>query len=166
LAPASFFCQIAHRQLYERYNGKKRRHIRKENKRYEIGIIGESGRSRPSIITAHHQALSGKWPRRLSSIVMESINMTAMLKLVSEKDWDGLTSCWPKPSALCIKAGAGLQGLRRIHAHRFRTGPARVALSSRQHCGSGTKRIGQTRLKKVGLLGTLFTMQRAIKRLY
>ena len=128
----------------------------------KIGIIGGIGPESTidyytRIIQRYQETISGgNYP----DIVLESINMTAMLKLVSEKDWDGLTGMLAGAVNALYKAGAGLAGIASNTPHIVFERIQRVSPIPLVSIVEAARReADRLALKKVGLLGTHFTMQ-------
>ena len=127
----------------------------------KIGIIGGIGPESTidyyrHIIRLYQENGRGDYP----DIALESINMTAMLKLVSEKDWDGLTSLLAKAVSALTKAGAGLAGIASNTPHIVFEQVQRVSpIPLVSIVEAARQEADRLALKKVGLLGTLFTMQ-------
>jgi aspartate racemase len=93
-------------------------------------------------------------------IIINSINMTAMLKFVSGKDWDGLADMLADAVRELQNAGADLAFIASNTPHIVFEQVRRVSpiplVSIVEATRMEAEKLG---LKKVGLLGTLFTMQ-------
>ncbi|MPM13426.1 putative racemase YgeA [bioreactor metagenome] len=128
----------------------------------KIGMIGGVG---PESTVDYYQRLIKLYQKNISSddypeIIINSINMTAMLKLVAGKDWDGLTGMLAGAVGALHNAGADLAFIASNTPHivfeQVRQASPIPLVSILEAARLETQKQG---LKKVGLLGTLFTMQ-------
>lgn len=93
-------------------------------------------------------------------IIISSIDMTAMLKLVANKNWDALIDLLSNEVNSLYKAGATIGFLSANTPHivfdqvqKLSAIPLISIVQSTRKCAESLK------LKKIGLMGTLFTMQ-------
>jgi aspartate racemase len=128
----------------------------------KIGMIGGIG---PESTVDYYQRLIKLYQKNISGddypeIIINSVNMTAMLKLVSDKDWDGLTGMLTDAVHTLYKAGADFAFMASNTPHivfeRLQKTSPLPLVSIVEAARVETEKRG---LKKVGLLGTLFTMQ-------
>lgn len=128
----------------------------------KIGMIGGVG---PESTVDYYQRLIKLYQKNVSGddypeIIINSINMTAMLKFVSGKYWDGLTGMLADAIRALQNAGADLAFIASNTPHIVFEQVRRVSpiplVSIVDATRMEAKKLG---LKKVGLLGTLFTMQ-------
>jgi len=128
----------------------------------KIGMIGGIG---PESTVDYYQRLIKLYQINISGddypeIIINSINMTAMLKFVSGQDWDGLINMLADAVQSLYKAGADLAFIASNTPHMVfeqvrKTSPIPL-VSIVEAARIEAEKLG---LKKVGLLGTLFTMQ-------
>ena len=128
----------------------------------KIGMIGGIG---PESTVDYYQRIIKLYQKNVNSddypeIIINSINMTAMLKLVSDKNWDGLTNMLTEAVYSLFKAGANFAFIASNTPHIVfeRLGEASPIplVSIVEAARVEADKLG---LKKVGLLGTSFTMQ-------
>jgi len=128
----------------------------------KIGMIGGIG---PESTVDYYQRLIKLYQKNIDGddypeVIINSINMTAMLKFVSGKDWDGLTGMLSDAVHLLYNAGADLAFIASNTPHVVFEEVRRAApiplISILEATRMEAEKLG---LKKVGLLGTLFTMQ-------
>lgn len=128
----------------------------------KIGMIGGIG---PESTVDYYQRLIKLYQKNISGdyypeILINSINMTAMLKFVSSEDWEGLIRMLTDAIHSLYKAGADLAFLASNTPHmvfeRLRQASPIPLISIVEAARMEAEKLG---LKKVGLLGTLFTMQ-------
>jgi aspartate racemase len=128
----------------------------------KIGMIGGIG---PESTVDYYQRLIRLYQENISAenypeIVIYSINMTAMLELEAEGNWDGLTAMLAGAAAALHRAGADFAFMASNTPHivfdRVRqASPIPLVSIVTAACGEA-ERLG---LRKAGLLGTLFTMR-------
>jgi aspartate racemase len=93
-------------------------------------------------------------------IEVNSINMTAMLKLVAEQDWDALTAMLLRAVDSLCRAGAGFAFIASNTPHIVFERVRQASPIPLVSIVEAARREAERRaLKKTGLLGTLFTMQ-------
>jgi len=128
----------------------------------KIGMIGGVG---PESTIDYYQRLIKLYQEKISGddypeIIINSINMTAMLKLVADKDWDGLTGMLADALRALQNAGVDLAFIASNTPHMVFE---KVKLASPIPLVSIVEAVRMEAekkgLKRVGLLGTLFTMQ-------
>jgi len=128
----------------------------------KIGMIGGVG---PESTVDYYQRLIKLYQINISGddypeIIINSINMTAMLKLVSDKNWDGLAGMLAGSVRALQSAGADLAFIASNTPHIVFEQVKLVSpiplVSIVEAARMEAEKQG---LKKVGLLGTLFTMQ-------
>jgi aspartate racemase len=128
----------------------------------KIGMIGGIG---PESTVDYYQRLIMLYQKNVSGddypeIIINSINMTAMLKFVSDRNWDGLVGMLADAVDLLYKAGADLAFIASNTPHVVFEQVRRVSpiplVSIVEATRMEAEKLG---LKKVGLLGTLFTME-------
>ncbi|MPL95160.1 putative racemase YgeA [bioreactor metagenome] len=128
----------------------------------KIGMIGGVG---PESTVDYYQRLIKLYQINISGddypeIIINSINMTAMLKLVSDKNWDGLAGMLADALRALHNAGADLTFIASNTPHIVFEQVKRVSpvplVSIVEATRMEAEKLG---FKKVGLLGTLFTMQ-------
>lgn len=128
----------------------------------KIGMIGGIG---PESTVDYYQRIIKLYQKNIGGndypeMIINSVNMTAMLKFVSDKDWDGLTGMLTDTVHSLYKAGADFAFMASNTPHivfeRLRQASP-IPLVSIVEAAHGE--ADKLALKKVGLLGTLFTMQ-------
>ena len=128
----------------------------------KIGMIGGIG---PESTVDYYKRIIKCYQQNINSddypeIIINSINMTAMLKLVSDKNWDGLTGLLTDAVNRLYKAGADFAFIASNTPHivfeRVRRASPIPLVSIVEAARGEAEKLN---LKKVGLLGTLFTMQ-------
>ena len=128
----------------------------------KIGMIGGIG---PESTVDYYQRLIRLYQKDVSGddypeIIINSINMTAMLKFVSDGNWDGLIGMLSDAVYLLYKAGADFAFIASNTPHivfkQVRLASQIPLVSIVEAARLEAEKLG---LKKVGLLGTLFTMQ-------
>ncbi len=128
----------------------------------KIGMLGGIG---PESTVDYYQRLIKLYQKNISGddypeIIINSINMTAMLKLVSEKDWDGLTGMLADGLRALQNSGADLAFIASNTPHIVFEQVKRLsAIPLLSIVEAARLEAEKQELKKVGLLGTLFTMQ-------
>ncbi|MEA4966328.1 MAG: amino acid racemase [Oscillospiraceae bacterium] len=128
----------------------------------KIGMIGGVG---PESTVDYYQRLIKLYQKNISGddypeIIINSINMTAMLKFVSGKDWDGLTGMLADAVRALQNAGADLAFIASNTPHIVFEQVRRVSpIPLISIVEAARIEAEKQALKKVGLLGTLFTMQ-------
>lgn len=128
----------------------------------KIGMIGgfgpESTLDYYRLLTHQYRQLRGE--ESLPEIIIYSMDIYAMLKLVEEKRWDDLTEYLLKGINTLAKAGADFGFISANTPHvvfnQLKELSPIPLISIVVEAGKKTKAMG---LKKVGLLGTGFTMQ-------
>ncbi|MEA4972452.1 putative racemase YgeA [bioreactor metagenome] len=128
----------------------------------KIGMIGGIG---PESTVDYYQRLIKLYQKNINGddypdIIIDSINMTAMLKLVSDKNLDGLIGILADTVQSLYKAGADFAFIASNTPHIVfeqvqRSAPIPLVSIVEATCIEANRLA----LKKVGLLGTLFTMQ-------
>ncbi|MGE4485085.1 MAG: aspartate/glutamate racemase family protein [Oscillospiraceae bacterium] len=128
----------------------------------KIGMIGGIG---PESTVDYYQRIIKLYQKNISGddypeIEINSVNMTAMLKFVADKDWDGLTGMLTDAVNSLRKAGADFAFMASNTPHivfeRVRRASPIPLVSIVEAAGRETETLN---LKKVGMLGTIFTMQ-------
>ena len=128
----------------------------------KIGMVGGIG---PESTIDYYQRLIKMYQKHISfddypEIIINSINMTAMLELVSEKRWDALTDMLVQELNSLYKAGVKLAFIGSNTPHivfqRVMMKSPVALVSIVEAARVEAEKLG---LKKVGLLGTQFTMQ-------
>jgi len=128
----------------------------------KIGMIGGVG---PESTVDYYQRIIKLYQKEMDGdnypeIIINSINMTAMLRLVSDKNWDGLTTMLTGAVNSLYKAGANFAFIASNTPHivfeRLRQASPIPLVSIVEAAHAEADKLG---LKKVGLLGTAFTMQ-------
>ncbi|MPM16840.1 putative racemase YgeA [bioreactor metagenome] len=128
----------------------------------KIGMIGGVG---PESTVDYYQRLIELYQKNIGGddypeIIINSINMTAMLKFVSGEDWDGLTGMMADAVHSLKDAGADLAFIASNTPHvvfeKVKLVSPVPLISIVEAARMEAEKQG---LKKVGLLGTLFTMQ-------
>jgi aspartate racemase len=128
----------------------------------KIGMIGGIG---PESTVDYYQRLIKLYQKNISGddypeIIINSINMTAMLKFVSGEDWESLISMLADALRALHNAGADLAFIASNTPHivfeQVRRASPIPLISIVDATRMEAEKLG---LKKVGLLGTLFTMQ-------
>lgn len=128
----------------------------------KIGMIGGIG---PESTVDYYQRLIKLYQKNINGddypdIIIDSINMTAMLKLVSDKNWDGLIGMLADAVQSLYKAGADFAFIASNTPHIVFEQVQRSAPIPLVSIVEATRiEANRLALKKVGLLGTLFTMQ-------
>lgn len=128
----------------------------------KIGMIGGIG---PESTVDYYQRIIRLYQQKISAddypdILIYSINMTAMLKMVAEKDWDRLSGMLADGVKSLHCAGAELAFLASNTPHMvFDRVEAASPIPLVSIVEAAAKAAEALRLRKVGLLGTLFTMQ-------
>jgi len=128
----------------------------------KIGMIGGIG---PESTVDYYQRLIKLYQKNISGdeypeIIINSVNMTALLKLVLDKEWDGLINMLVEAVRTLYNAGADIAFIASNTPHIvfeqvWRVSPIPL-VSIVEAARMEAEKQG---LKKVGLLGTLFTMQ-------
>jgi aspartate racemase len=128
----------------------------------KIGMVGGIG---PESTVDYYRRIIALYQKSISrddypEIVIDSINMTAMLKLVAAQDLDALTGMLANAIDSLYRAGARLAFIASNTPHIVferveRLSPIPI-VSIVEAARSEAEKQG---LKRVGLLGTLFTMQ-------
>lgn len=128
----------------------------------KIGMVGGIG---PESTADYYRRIIGFYRENINrehypEIVIDSIDMTAMLKLINARDWDALTAMLAGAVDSLCRAGATIAFIASNTPH---------IVFERVECLSpiplvsiveAARREAERRaLKRVGLLGTLFTMQ-------
>lgn len=128
----------------------------------KIGMIGGIG---PESTVDYYQRLIRLYQENISAedypeILINSVDMTRMLKLEADGDWDGLTAMLADAVVALQKAGADFAFMASNTPHivfdRVRAASPIPLVSIVAAARAEAERLG---LKKVGLLGTLFTMR-------
>lgn len=128
----------------------------------KIGMIGGIG---PESTVDYYQRLIKLYQKSISfddypEIIIYSINMTAMLELVSEKNWAALTDMLARALNVLHKAGAELAFIASNTPHIVFEQVLQVSplplVSIVEAARAEAEKLG---LKRAGLLGTLFTMR-------
>lgn len=128
----------------------------------KIGMIGGIG---PESTVDYYQRMVRRYQRDFSGgdypeIVIDSLNMTAMLKLTAAGDYNGLASMLGRAVENLYRAGAELAFIASNTPHVVFERVRRIApvpmVSIVEAARLEAYRLG---IKKAGLLGTLFTMQ-------
>lgn len=128
----------------------------------KIGMIGGIG---PESTVDYYQRIIRLYQKNISAehypeIVINSINMTAMLRMVSDKDWDGLTGMLADAVNSLYKAGAEFAFMASNTPHIvFEQVRRESPIPLVSIVEAARREADRLALKKVGLLGTLFTMQ-------
>lgn len=128
----------------------------------KIGMIGGIG---PESTVDYYKRLielcqkntrDGNYPE----IIINSINMTAMLQLVADKNWDGLITMLTEAVDSLKRAGADFAFIASNTPHVVFEDVKRISPIPLISIVEATKMTAQKLgLKKIGLLGTIFTMQ-------
>ncbi|MCH3916292.1 MAG: amino acid racemase [Spirochaetia bacterium] len=128
----------------------------------KIGMIGGIG---PESTVDYYQRLIRLYQKNISSneypgIIINSINMTAMLKFISDDDRKGLITMLSDAVHSLYKAGADLAFIASNTPHIVFDEVQRISPIPLVSIVEATRmKAEQLSLKKIGLLGTLFTMQ-------
>lgn len=128
----------------------------------KIGMVGGIG---PESTVDYYQRLVKLYQKNINGdeypdIIINSINMTAMLKLVADKSFDGLISMLVDAVYSLYNAGADLAFIASNTPHIVFEQVQRIAPIPLVSIVEATsEEANSLSLKKVGLLGTLFTMQ-------
>ena len=128
----------------------------------KIGMIGGIG---PESTVDYYQRIIKLCRKHMDGddypeILIDSINMTAMLKLVSDQDWDGLIGMLAAAIESLYQAGADFAFMASNTPHIvFQQVAAASPIPLVSIVEAARKEAKKRSLKKVGLLGTLFTMQ-------
>ena len=128
----------------------------------KIGLIGGIG---PESTVDYYRRLIWLYQNEVDAagypeLLLYSIDMTAMLKKVADRDWDGLTAMLSDAVETLCRAGAELGFLASNTPHmvfdRVREVSRIPLVSIVESAAEAASSLG---LRKVGLLGTLFTMR-------
>ncbi len=128
----------------------------------KIGMIGGIG---PESTVDYYQRIIKLYQKNINrddypDIIINSINMTTMLKLVADKNFDGLVGMLVDALHSLYKAGADFAFIASNTPHIVFEQVRRSAPIPLVSIVEATSKEANTlSLKKVGLLGTLFTMQ-------
>lgn len=128
----------------------------------KIGMIGGIG---PESTVDYYQRLIKLYQKSISfddypEIIINSINMTAMLELVAEKSWDALTDMLVQELNSLYKAGVKLAFIGSNTPHIvFQQVMKESPLALVSIVEAARVEAEKLGLKKLGLLGTQFTMQ-------
>jgi len=128
----------------------------------KIGMIGGVG---PESTVDYYQRMIQLYRQKVSDdsypeIIINSIDMTAMLKMIADKDFDGLIDLLTNGVNSLYQAGADFGFISSNTPHivfeQFQKQSSIPLISIVE----ATRKSAETlNLKKIGLLGTLFTMQ-------
>ncbi len=128
----------------------------------KIGMIGGIG---PESTIDYYKQLIELYQKNISSlnypeVIINSINMTAMLQLQSDENWDGLTGMLTGAVNSLYRAGADFAFIASNTPHivfnKVKQKSPIPLVSIVEAAKIKAQNLG---LKKIGLLGTLFTMQ-------
>lgn len=128
----------------------------------KIGIIGGIG---PESTVDYYRRVIALYKQKISKddypeIIINSINMTAMLQMVADKNWDALISIMTEAIHSLYKSGADFGFMASNTPHivyeQIRKSSPIPIISIVE---AARKEAGRLALKKTALLGTLFTMQ-------
>ena len=128
----------------------------------KLGMIGGTG---PESTVDYYKRLIALYREKTGDdsypeIVISSINMTQMLALVAEKDWDALIEMISREVECLSKAGASIGFLSANTPHivfeQVQANSPIPLVSIVEATRAYAEGLG---LQKVGLMGTLFTMQ-------
>ena len=128
----------------------------------KVGIVGGIGPESTvdyykSIITEYRKV---KQDDSYPEIVIDSINMMKMLDLVLKKEWDNLANMLVQAIGNLKKAGADFAVIASNTPHVvFDRVQALSPLPVFSIVEEACKKAGELKLKKLGLLGTAFTME-------
>lgn len=128
----------------------------------KLGMIGGIG---PESTVDYYQRIIKLYSQKVSDnaypeIVINSIDMTAMLKMVSDENWNGLIGLLTDTVESLFKAGADLGFISSNTPHIvFEQVQKASPIPLISIVETARKEAERLALKKVGLLGTLFTMQ-------
>ncbi len=127
-----------------------------------IGMLGGLG---PESTADYYKRIIEEYRRRTGDnayphILINSLNMTAVLALVAAKDWDALTDCLAGGIRALANAGADFGFIASNTPHivfdRVQALSPIPLISIVEAAASEAEKLG---LKKAGLLGTAFTME-------
>lgn len=128
----------------------------------KIGMVGGIG---PESTTDYYQRLIRRYrdtvdPDGYPQLVIDSIDMTAMLSIITEEDWDSLAAMLLGSIDALHKAGAGLGFIASNTPHvvfdKVQSMSPIPLVSIVESALSETQRLG---IRKAALLGTGFTMR-------
>ncbi|MEI6101593.1 MAG: amino acid racemase, partial [Eubacteriales bacterium] len=128
----------------------------------KIGMIGGIG---PESTVDYYRRIINLYRKKTGGddypeIIVNSINMTRMLKMVSDKNWDALTGVLTDAAQSLFKAGAGFAFIASNTPHlvfdQVQKASPLPLVSIVEAARKEAEKLG---IKKAGLLGTLFTMQ-------
>ncbi len=128
----------------------------------KIGMVGGIGPESTAdyyrrIIALYRQAVSSE---HYPEIVIDSIDMAAMLEHVVARDWNALTAMLADSFNSLYRAGAGLAFIASNTPHIVFEQAERLSPIPLVSIVESARREAESRaLKRAGLLGTLFTMQ-------
>lgn len=127
-----------------------------------IGMIGGTG---PESTVDYYQRIIKLYQQQINreeypEIMINSINMTAMLKLEAEQNWDGLIGMLSDAIDSLYRAKADFAFLASNTPHIvFEQVQQASPIPLVSIVEAAREKAAKLALKKVGLLGTLFTMQ-------
>lgn len=127
-----------------------------------IGMIGGVG---PESTVDYYQRIIKLYRQKVNDdsypeLIINSINMAAMLKMIADKDWDNLIDMLGNAINSLSKAGADFAFLSANTPHIvFEQVQKAVPIPLISIVEATRKKAESLGLKKVGLLGTLFTME-------
>ena len=128
----------------------------------KIGMIGGIG---PESTVDYYQRIIRLYQQKVNEdeypeIIISSINMTNMLKMLSDKDWNSLTELLTEAVVSLYQAGADFGFMASNTPHIvFEKVQKASPIPLVSIVEAARKEADGRSLKKVGLLGTLFTMQ-------
>ncbi len=128
----------------------------------KIGMIGGVG---PESTVDYYQRMIQLYRQKVSDdsypeIIINSIDMTAMLKMIADKDFDGLIDLLTNGVNSLYQAGADFGFISSNTPHIVFEQVQKQSSIPLISIVEATRKSAETlNLKKIGLLGTLFTMQ-------